>query len=157
MRAAGLNFDLRKSQPFYFYQDIDFDIPVGINGTAYERYLVRYEEIQQSFRIITQVIDNLPLGEYMNPEFNQNYLEVDKLLQSARGGKSWHYTGVESPNGEAGFLIMVGDKAQLLRAKIKTPSFPIVQALDHFISGINESQLRCNLASLGVRSTELDR
>ncbi|MBA2405637.1 MAG: NADH-quinone oxidoreductase subunit D, partial [Bdellovibrionales bacterium] len=157
MRAAGLNFDLRKSQPFYFYQDIDFDIPVGINGTAYERYLIRYEEIFQSFRITTQVIDNLPLGEIMNADYDKDFMGVKDYLSSLDFPKGWHYTGLESPNGEAGFLVMFNDSSSPYRVKIKTPSFPLVQALPHFIYGIQEDQLMVYLTSLGIRQFELDR
>ncbi len=157
MRASGLNFDLRKSQPFYFYKDIDFDIPVGINGTAYERYLIRYEEIFQSFRIITQVIDNLPLGEIINPDFDKNILALKDHFESLEFPRGWQYTGIESPNGEAGFLVMFNDRIAPYRVKIKTPSFPLVQAISHFVSGIKEEQLGPCLASLGIRQFELDR
>lgn len=157
MRAAGLNFDLRKSQPFYFYQDIDFDIPVGINGTAYERYLIRYEEIFQSFRIITQVIDNLPLGEILNVDYDKDYVGINEMLQSLDTPKGWQYTSVESPNGEAGFLLMFNKTLSPYRLKIKTPSFALAQALPYFVSGISEDQLKVCLASLGIRNFEMDR
>ena len=157
MRASGLNFDLRKSQPFYFYKDIDFDIPVGINGTAYERYLIRYEEIFQSFRIITQVIDNLPLGEIINPDFDKDFKGLSEYFVSLDFPKGWQYTGIESPNGEAGFLVMFNDAISPYRVKMKTPSFPLVQAISHFVLGINEDQLAPYVASLGIRQFELDR
>lgn len=157
MRAAGLNFDLRKSQPFYFYQDIDFDIPVGINGSAYERYLIRYEEIFQSFRIITQVIDNLPLGEFLNPDYDKDYVGVQEAIHALEIPKNWQFTSLESPNGEAGFLVLYNRSSSPYRVKIKTPSFSLAQALPHFMLGIREDQLRASLASLGIRSFELDR
>jgi NADH:ubiquinone oxidoreductase subunit D len=157
MRASGLNFDLRKSQPFYFYKDIDFDIPVGINGTAYERYLIRYEEIFQSFRIITQVIDNLPLGEIINPDFDKDFTGLKEYFVSLDFPKGWQYTGIESPNGEAGFLVMFNDAISPYRVKMKTPSFPLVQAISYFVVGINEEQLAPYVASLGIRQFELDR
>jgi NADH-quinone oxidoreductase subunit C/D len=157
MRASGLNFDLRKSQPFYFYQDIDFDIPVGIHGTAYERYLIRYEEIFQSLRIITQVIDNLPMGEFINPDWVKDYFTLTEELKKIDVSKDWHYTGIESPNGECGFLIMLNRNSGLSRVKIKTPSFPLVQALPLLLKNVAEEHLLASLASLGIRSTELDR
>jgi NADH-quinone oxidoreductase subunit C/D len=157
MRAAGLNFDLRKSQPFYFYQDIDFDIPVGINGTAYERYLIRYEEIFQSFRIITQVIDNLPLGEILNVDYDKDYQGVNEQLMSLDAPQGWQYTSLESPNGEAGFLLMFNKTLKPYRLKIKTPSLSLAQALPKFVSGISEEQLKVCLASFGIRNFELDR
>lgn len=147
MRASGLNFDLRKSQPLYFYQDIDFDVPVGIHGTSYDRYLIRYEEIHQSLRIITQVLDNLPLG--------------DLITASEWSGKTltsgWHYSSLESPNGEAGFYHYFLNEMKPERLKVKTPSFTLTQALPEFIKGLEEWQLPGALASLGIRKSEQDR
>lgn len=156
MRAAGLNFDLRKSQPFYFYQDIDFDIPVGINGTAYERYLIRYEEIFQSFRIVTQVIDNLPLGGIMNPDYDKDHLSVNELLAKELP-QGTHFTSLESPNGEAGFLTRFSHEKTPYRVKIKTPSLSLTQALPHFVLGVSEDHVKVCLMSMGIRRFELDR
>lgn len=157
MRAAGLNFDLRKSQPFYFYQDIDFDVPVGIHGASYDRYLIRYEEIMQSFRIVTQVMDNLPLGDFVNEEFSGNYLEIMKVLQSKQLDYNWHYSSLEAPQGEAGFLLHLGAEFKPQRIKIRTPSFSEAQALGVFVSGLTEAQLAPALASLALNPWEMDR
>jgi NADH:ubiquinone oxidoreductase subunit D len=157
MRASGLNFDLRKSQPFYFYQDIDFDIPVGIHGTAYDRYLIRLEEVHQSFRIITQVIDNLPLGAIVSQELELDYMGLKDYLSRLDIPRTWHYSGLESPNGEAGFLVKFNDTTTPYRVKIKTPSLPLVQALPSFVVGLEEYQLKSCLASLGFRRFEFDR
>lgn len=157
MRAAGLNFDLRKSQPFYFYQDIDFDIPVGIHGTAFDRYLIRYEEIFQSLRIITQVIDNLPLGETINPLFDKNYLETISVLNTLEAPTEWHYSAIESPTGEAGFLVELNRDLKPKRLKLKTPGFFLAQALGIFVKGLREDQLSTSIASLGLSRWEMDR
>jgi NADH:ubiquinone oxidoreductase subunit D len=157
MRACGLNFDLRKSQPFYFYQDIDFDIPVGIHGSAYERYLIRYEEIIQSFRIITQVIDNLPMGGVMNQDWDHDYFQIQSMLDIQNLPEGWHYTGLEAPNGESGFYLKYNRSATPLRVKIKTPSLPLAQSLSMLIRDVKEGQLKACLASLGIRQSELDR
>jgi NADH-quinone oxidoreductase subunit C/D len=157
MRAAGLNFDLRKSQPFYFYQDIDFDIPVGIHGSTYDRYLIRYEEVFQSLRIITQVIDNLPLGEHVPQAFDQNYLELIKLFKTLEFPLQWHYSSIESSSGEAGYLVKLDGTLKPSRIKLKTPGFSIAQALPIFVRGLREEQLSTCLASLGVLRWEMDR
>jgi NADH-quinone oxidoreductase subunit C/D len=157
MRAAGLNFDLRKSQPFYFYQDIDFDIPVGIHGSAYDRYLIRYEEIFQSLRIITQVIDNLPLGEVVQAQFDKNYLELHHVFETLEKPKQWHYSALESPSGEAGFLVNFDEGLKPSRIKIKTPGFAMAQALHIFARGLTAEQLPVGLASLGLSRWEMDR
>ncbi|MCM2351507.1 MAG: NADH-quinone oxidoreductase subunit C [Bacteriovoracaceae bacterium] len=157
MRAAGLNFDLRKSQPFYFYQDIDFDIPVGIHGTGYDRYLIRLEEIFQSLRIITQVIDNLPLGKVVDEAFDQNYLELTAFFKRLETPKEWHYSALETPSGEGGFLVQLESQLKPSRIKIKTPSFVMAEALPIFVKGLREEQLKICLASLGLSRWEIDR
>lgn len=157
MRAAGLNFDLRKSQPFYFYQDIDFDIPVGINGSAYDRFLIRNEEIFQSVRIVTQVIDNLPLGEVMNDSLDKNYPELKKTFTDLHRSKEWHYSALESPAGEAGFLMKLGKDLRPERIKFKTPSFALAQALPIFVKGLTKEQVPVSLMTLGLSRWEMDR
>ncbi len=153
MRAAGLNFDLRKSQPFYFYQDIDFDIPVGIYGTAYDRYLIRLEEIFQSLRIVTQVIDNLPLGEIISAGIQEAMLDETAFSSD----RDWQFISLESPNGEAGFFHLAGADFSPYRIKIKTPSFALAQAAPYFMKGLTQDQLPAGMASLGIRRQELDR
>ena len=157
MRAAGLNFDLRKSQPIYFYQDIDFDIPVGIHGSAYDRFLIRNEEIFQSTRIITQVIDNLPLGEVINPLYDHSYSDLVKILEPMEKISSWHYSSVEAPSGEAGFLIKFGKGLHPERLKLKTPGFALAGALSVFVKGLREDQVAVALESLGLSRWEMDR
>lgn len=155
MRASGLNFDLRKSQPFYFYQDIDFDVPVGIHGTSFDRYLIRFEELHQSLRIITQVLDNLPLGDYASSAVKTDVAFMEPQLEQLVG--CWHYAGLEAPGGEAGFTFLAGTGATPSRLKIKSPSFTLTQALPEIIRGLNEGQLKAAVASLGIRKSELDR
>lgn len=157
MRAAGVNFDLRKSQPFYFYQDIDFDIPVGIYGRAYDRYLIRLEEIFQSLRIITQVIDNLPLGAVVNENYDLPAAEVVKKMNSIRPPVNWHSSSLETPNGEGGFSLLAGDGWKINRVKIKTPGLILAQALPALTLGLREEELRASMASFGLRRTEIDR
>ncbi len=157
MRAAGLNFDLRKSQPFYFYKDVDFDVPVGIHGSGYDRYLIRVEEIFQSLRITTQVIDNLPLGEVISSQFDLNYFELSQLFQTMERPQDWHYSSIETPSGEAGFLVKFDESLMPSRIKIKTPGFVLAQALPIFVKGLTENQLSANLASLGLSRWEMDR
>jgi NADH-quinone oxidoreductase subunit C/D len=157
MRAAGVNFDLRKSQPFYFYHEIDFDIPVGIYGRAYDRYLIRLEEIFQSFRIITQVIDNLPLGEIVSETFKGSANEVLKIMDHLEPPHPWHTSSLETPNGEGGFSLFAGTGWKINRVRVKTPSFILSQALPALTLGLRESELRASIASLGLRRSEIDR
>jgi NADH-quinone oxidoreductase subunit C/D len=157
MRASGLNFDLRKSQPIYFYNDVDFDIPVGITGTTYDRFLIRYEEVFQSLRIINQVIDNLPLGEIIEPSLNLPPQEILEYVSRLERMTNFHTGSLESPSGEAGISLQLGDNGKLERVKIMAPSFGLAQALPIFVTGLEASQLRAAVASLGMKRYELDR
>lgn len=157
MRAAGLNFDLRKSQPFYFYQDIDFDIPVGIHGSVYDRYLIRFEEIFQSLRIITQVIDNLPLGEIISEQFKGKYPGILATIKNLELPHQWHYSPIESSSGEAGFLVKLNQDYRPQRVKVKTPGLAMAQAISVFSKGLREDQLSIGLSSLGLSRWEMDR
>ena len=79
-RATGLNLDFRKSDPFYFYNDVEFDIPIGVKGTGHDLVDVRLEEIFQSIRIIGQVLDNLPTGQILCDKFSPLFLDKDNGL-----------------------------------------------------------------------------
>lgn len=157
MRASGLNFDLRKSQPFYFYQDVDFDIPVGITGTTYDRYLIRLEEVYQSLRIINQVIDNLPLGEVVPAALNLPPQELLLYIKTLEPLGTFHTLTFESPGGEAGVSLQLGHDLALERVKIITPAFSLAQAMPIFVQGLKRDQLAAAVASLGIKRYELDR
>src|SRR5690554_606110 len=152
LRAAGINYDLRKSRPLYFYQDIDFDVPVGVKGTSFDRYLIRYEEMIQSSRIITQVLDNLPLGS-----IDSNVDELDWMNSLRSLNKEFHYSSLEAPNGETGIVYVQGREGQIKRLKIKSPSLFLAQALKEFLTGVEEKSVPVALASLGIREREMER
>lgn len=152
LRAAGINFDLRKSRPLYFYPEIDFDVPVGVHGTSYDRYLIRFEEIIQSLRIITQVLDNLPLG-VVDLDLDEN--EMREQLKSV--GEHSHYSALESPNGEVGISYVQGEDALIKRIKIKSPSQALTQGLKDFLKGVDENSVPVALSSLGIREKEMER
>jgi NADH:ubiquinone oxidoreductase subunit D len=157
MRASGLNFDLRKSQPFYFYQDVDFDIPVGITGTTYDRYLIRLEEVFQSLRIINQVIDNLPLGEIVPRALDLPPQELLVYIKGLGPLGNFHTLTLESPGGEAGVSVQLGKELSLDRLKVIAPAFTLAQAMPIFVQGLERNQLTAAVASLGLKRFELDR
>jgi len=152
LRAAGVNYDLRKSRPVYFYQDIDFDVPVGVNGTSFDRYLIRFEEMIQSSRIITQVLDNLPLG-LIDLEIGQ----TEWINQLKQKNNEFHYFALEAPNGETGIVYAQGRNAEIKRLKVKSPSLNLTQGLNEFLRGIKEAEVSVALASLGIREREMER
>lgn len=153
MRAAGINFDLRKSDPFYFYQDLEFDIPVGVFGMTYDRYLVRIEEIFQSLRLVTQIIDNIPEGDFdLYPHHQMTFSQFsDHLIQK------WNYGFLEAPSGETGMMIKLKNDQNISRIKFNTPSFALVQGLDVLVRGLTQKQLAIAVSSLGLSRWEMDR
>ena len=115
-RAAGLNIDLRKSTPIYFYNEIEFEVPIGVKGSAFDAVLVFIEEIFQSFKIIVQLLDNLPSGRYLNPEFSsfrslkQNeQLNESEYMNSVKNEFDIHElygnTFIEGPRGITGLSV----------------------------------------------------
>ncbi len=147
LRASGINFDLRKSRPMYFYSDIEFDIPVGINGTNYDRLLLRIEEILESLRIIVQVMDNLPLGEFsITDEQREQFLSNIQV--------SSFFTSFEAGNGELGIYYLKNDK---MNFKIRTPSLTNAQALPIILDRVPKKYLTSTLGLLGLSRSEIDR
>jgi NADH-quinone oxidoreductase subunit D len=85
LRATGVNYDLRKAQPYELYDSVRFDVPVGSNGDCYDRYLLRIEEMRQSLRIIKQIIDRMPQsGDYLNADFLGSASEATPLYPTLR-------------------------------------------------------------------------
>jgi NADH-quinone oxidoreductase subunit C/D len=171
LRACGINYDLRKASPYYFYGDVDFDIPLGSKGDVYDRFLVRSEEIRQSLRIVTQVLDYLPLGPYKIedssislPDKRSVYKKGEAYDQHSflieRGFKppvGEIYSAIEGANGELGFYIQSDGEERPYRVKVRPPCFPIFQAFPEVVKGSYLSDAYATLASMNVIPGELDR
>ncbi len=146
LRASGVNWDLRKDEPYSIYDRFQFDIPVGKVGDSWDRYKVRLDEIEQSLRIIEQAIEGLPEG---NP-----VAKVNKIFKPAAGDT---YLRTENPRGELGFYI-VGDGTQKpYRNKIRSPSFSNLAVLPELTKGLNVSDFVCVLGSMDFVMGEIDR
>lgn len=171
LRASGVNYDLRKVTPYYFYNDIDFEIPLGINGECYDRYLVRVEEIFQSILIINQLLDNLPLGSFKTedsrffvPDKAFVYTEPEALNQHfklySQGidlPKGHFYNSIESPSGELGFSVSSSGGTIPNRVKLKTPSFCSAQSFSDIIEGGSIDEIPLVINSLNLVFGEIDR
>jgi NADH-quinone oxidoreductase subunit C/D len=166
LRATGVNFDLRKSRPFYFYQDIDFDVPVGMYGHAHDRTLILIEECYQSLRILWQVLDNLPLGSIMidlsgieKLNAGASYLaNWNEWYQKADRAWSAQYTAIEGPGGELGFhLVLHPNELKIWSLKIKTNATLIAQAMPSFLRECPVADLSLSLSSLHLEASCLDR
>lgn len=171
LRACGVNFDLRKSNPYYGYESLDFDVPVGTTGDVYDRYLVRMEEIRQSLKIVEQVARNIPSGDYIIkdkkivlPEKKDVYGNIEGLMNhfmliinGIRPPQGEIYDATESANGELGFYLVSDGSGKPYRLKVRPPCFAIYQSFPSQIVGSMISDVIANLGSLNVIAGELDR
>jgi len=171
LRASGVNYDMRKVSPHYFYNDIEFEVPLGINGQCYDRYLVRVEEIFQSLSIISQLLDNLPLGDtktkdsrVLIPRKQDVYSDTNALIQHYRfydGGlilpEGEFYNSIESSNGELGFYVHSRGESALNRVKLRTPGFYSGQCFTDICEGGSIEELPLVINSLNLVVGEIDR
>ena len=171
LRSTGLNLDLRKAQPYYSYDELDFEVPVGTTGDAYDRYLIRVEEMRQSVRIIEQVCKNVPAGDYtvrdkdiVLPEKKDVYGNIEGLMNhfmlvinGLRPKKGEIYSATEAANGELGFYLISDGGPNPYRLKVRPPCFPIYQSFPHQIRGKLVADAVTLLGSMNIIAGELDR
>jgi NADH-quinone oxidoreductase subunit C/D len=171
LRAAGLGLDLRKADPYYGYDQLDFSIPTGTTGDCYDRYLVRLEEMRQSTRIIDQVCKNVPSGDYtirdkhiVLPEKKDVYGNIEGLMnhfmlvvKGVRPPKGEIYDATEAANGELGFYCVSDGGPMPYRLRVRPPCFAIYQSFPELINGGLVSDVIAILGSLNLIAGELDR
>lgn len=171
LRASGVNLDLRKSNPYYGYENYDFDIPVGANGDIYDRYLVRIEEMRQSVRILRQACKNVPGGDYtirdkgiVLPEKKDVYGNIEGLMnhfmlviKGLRPPVGEIYDATEAANGELGFYLVSDGSANPYRLKVRPPCFAIYQSFPSVVKGAMLADAIATVASMNVIAGELDR
>lgn len=146
LRASGLDWDIRKSNPYAAYSEFDFDIPVGEMGDTYDRYLVRIEEMRQSTRIIQQGIDRIPEGPIR--------AKVSKILKPAAGDV---YHSIEAPKGELGYYVVSDGTTQPARVRVRPPSFVNLQALKQMVIGHMVADVVAIIGTLDIVLGEIDR
>jgi NADH-quinone oxidoreductase subunit D len=171
LRGSGVEHDLRKTNPYLVYSELDFDIPVGTAGDSYDRYLVRMEEMRQSARIIRQCLDKLPGGP-VNVEDGKTFLPPkDKVLssmeelihqfmlvtQGVNVPPGEVYFGAENPKGELGFYIHSTGGGTPNRLKIRGPSFVNLSVLPYILKGSMMSDTVAILGSIDFVMGESDR
>jgi len=173
LRGSGVDYDIRKAEPFLNFSDYDFDIPVGENGDTYDRYLVRIEELNQSMRIIEQAIENLPGGpvkvedsKVILPEKRDVDSGMESLIHHFKVIMDGHgltppigdsYLPTESPNGELGFYVVSNGTGYAHRMRVRPPSFMNYQCFPEMIEGLMVSDAVAVLGSFNVIAGELDR
>jgi NADH-quinone oxidoreductase subunit D len=173
IRGSGIAWDLRKKQPYEVYDKLDFDIPVGVNGDCYDRYLVRIEEFRQSNRIIKQCIDWLrknpgpvissdnkvapPDREGMKTNMEDLIHHFKLFTEGFHVPAGEAYAAVEHPKGEFG-IYMVSDGANKpYRLKIRAPGFPHLAALDEMTKGHMIADLVAIIGTQDIVFGEIDR
>ncbi len=172
LRASGIELDLRKTNPYSGYENYEFDVPIGTTGDAYDRYLVRMEELRQSVRIVRQVINKIPDGPYyaedakkiFGPpkakimrsmeELIQDFMLVTEGPQMPAGEV---YFESENPKGSLGFFIISKGGGVPYRLKIRGPSFCTLSILSKIVPGHMMTDITALLGSLDFVMGECDR
>src|SRR5712691_3180382 len=171
LRGCGVAYDVRKAEPYSGYEHYEFDVPVGSEGDAYDRYLVRFEEMRQSLRILDQALRRLPDGpvavddpKITLPKKERVLTSMEELIEQfmlvtegIKGPVGEVYHAIEAPKGELGFYIRSeGDKSPY-RLQIRSPSFISLQAIETMAVGGLLSDLIAVIASLDPVMGEVDR
>ncbi len=173
LRASGVEYDLRKNEPYSGYENYDFDIPVGTIGDCYDRYLVRVEEMRQSARIALQALDRLKetrggeiLSEdrrYVLPPKEKVMTSMEelifqfKIVTDLRLPRGSAYSCVESSKGELGFFVASDGSSTPLRCHIRAPGLMNVQAIPLVAEGRLFSDMVAIIGSLDFVMGEVDR
>jgi NADH dehydrogenase I D subunit len=171
LRAAGVAYDVRKAQPYLHYEDYDFDIPIGETGDTYDRFLVRFEEMNQSCRLIEQALQHLKPGPIMTndrrvalPPKAEVYTNIEALMnhfkliyEGVRPPPGEVYSATEAANGELGFYIVSDGGMHPYRVKCRPPCFPLFAAYPKLIKGGMIADAIAVLGSINIIAGELDR
>ena len=171
LRGSGINWDLRKSQPYEIYDQIDFDVPVGITGDCYDRYLVRIIEMKQSLNIISQCLDKIPHGliktndtKICPPTKTEMKQSMESLIHHFKiytNGitipSNETYIGTEAPKGEFGVYLISNNTNKPYRCKIKASGFAHLQALDSMSKGHMIADVVTIIGTQDIVFGEIDR
>ncbi len=171
LRASGVEWDLRKERPYLGYEDYDFDVPVGEVGDAYDRYLVRIEEMKQSARILQQALDRLPDGpisvddkKIALPVKREVLTNMEQLIhqfmvvtEGPEIGPGERYFGAENPKGELGFYVVADGTGRPKRLRIRGPSFVNIMCFPYALKGAMLADVVAILGSFDFVMGECDR
>ena len=175
VRGSGAAWDLRKSQPYECYEELDFDIPIGKNGDCYDRYCIRMEEMRQSVRIMKQCIAKLRApegqgafvandGKVVPPKREMMKKSMEGLIHHFKlYTEGFHvpagdvYAAVEAPKGEFGVYLVSDGTNKPYRGRIRAPGFAHLQAMDFMCRGHMLADVSAILGSLDIVFGEVDR
>jgi NADH-quinone oxidoreductase subunit D len=175
VRGSGGAWDLRRSQPYECYSELDFDIPVGKNGDCYDRYLIRMEEMRQSVKIMQQCLEKLnsvdgqgPVsstdGKVVPPKRGEMKRSMEALIhhfklytEGYRVPEGEVYAAVEAPKGEFGVYLVSDGSNKPYRCKLRAPGFAHLQAMDFLTRGHMLADVSAILGSIDIVFGEVDR
>jgi NADH-quinone oxidoreductase subunit D len=171
LRAAGVKWDIRKSEPYSSYDQFDFEVPTRTGNDVYSRYLVRVEEMRQSARIIQQALEGMPEGPYradaphvVLPDREKMKTQMEALIyhfkivtEGFRVPEGEVYQAIESPRGEVGYYIVSDGTAKPYRAHIRGPSFGNLQAVPKMVEGTLIADVIASLGSMDFVLGDTDR
>ena len=173
LRGSGVEWDLRKKQPYEVYADLDFDIPVGVNGDCYDRYLVRVEEMRQSNRIIKQCVDWLranpgpvivddhklvpPRREEMKDGMESLIHHFKLFTEGYCVPEGEVYSAVEHPKGEFGIYLLSDGANKPYRLKVRAPGFVHLSAMNEMVEGHMLADVVAVIGTQDIVFGEIDR
>lgn len=171
LRGSGIKWDLRKTQPYDAYDQVEFDIPIGTNGDVYDRYLCRTEEMRQSLRIIHQCLNKMPEGEIkvddnkltppsrseMKDSMEAVIHHFKLFTEGFQVPPGATYTAVEAPKGEFGVYLVSDGSSRPYRCKIKAPGFAHLAATEHLAPGMQLPDVVALIGTLDIVFGEVDR
>ena len=171
LRGSGLEWDLRKSQPYEVYNELDFDILAGTTGDCYDRYLIRLFEMKQSILIIEQCLDNIPFGPIKSSDHKvtpPSRFDIKQSMESLIHHFKFYtnginipasetYTGTEAPKGEFGVYLVSNNSNKPYRCKIKAPGFAHLQGLDMMSRGHMIADVVTIIGTQDIVFGEVDR
>lgn len=171
LRATGIPFDLRKDNPYYYYDTFDFNIPVGTNGDIYDRIMCRYQEIFESISIIRQAMKIVPKGPVFIddrtialPPKQEVYGNIEGLashfkliFEGVKAPAGEWYDSYEAANGELGFHFVSDGSGQPYKCKVRPPCFYMMGGYHEMVEGEMIADAVINLGSLNIIGGELDR
>ena len=173
LRGSGIEWDLRRNQPYEVYNELDFLIPIGLNGDCYDRYLVRVKEMRQSTKIIQQCItwlrDNpgsvmIEDNKFASPKRDQMKHDMESLIyhfklftEGYSVPKGEVYAAIEHPKGEFGVFLMSDGANKPYRMKVRAPSFAHLAAIDEMSKGHMLADVVSIIGTLDIVFGEIDR
>ena len=171
LRSAGVNYDVRKANPYLVYDRLDFDVPLGEQGDNYDRYLVRMEEMRQSIRIVEQCMQQMPAGPvqlddprmtmpskaevYGTIEGLMNHFKL--IIEGLKPPSGEAYFPVEGANGELGFYIVSDGTGRPYRCRVRPPCFALMQGLQKMLKGGMVADIVATFGTINMIAGENDR